>query len=214
MFKYDNKVNRIMTVVFDFLILNAIFLIMSIPIITIGANVTALYSVGFQMVRKDESSVYKTYFRSFKENFKQATAAWCFLLSIILILFWNMTILDQTTGISPIVNIMTVLFLVLTLIFLLYIFPIISKFENSLYVQAKNVLLLSIGYFPYTILFTLINLGPIFIAYRWYPAQYLLVVYGYFFIGFALTIILNARIFNRIFNNMLKTNEHMGPELE
>ena len=89
MFKYDNKVNRIMTVVFDFLILNAIFLIMSIPIITIGANVTALYSVGFQMVRKDESSVYKTYFRSFKENFKQATAAWCFLLSIILILFWN-----------------------------------------------------------------------------------------------------------------------------
>lgn len=209
MFKYDNKFHRIMTFGFDFLMLNALFLIMSLPVVTIGANVTALYSVGFQILKKDESSLYKTYFKSFKENFKQATGVWCLFLGIILILFWNLTLLGQTTDIPSIVSTLTIIFLLITLIFLLYMFPLISKFENSLYVHAKNILLLSIGYFPYTILLMLVNFGPMFIVYRWFPSQYMLVVYSYFIIGFVLTIVLNTIIFYRIFSNMLRTKKIM-----
>lgn len=209
MFKYDNKFHRIMTFGFDFMMLNALFLIMSLPVVTIGANVTALYSVGFQILKKDESSLYKTYFKSFKENFKQATGVWCLFLGIILILFWNLTLLGQTTDIPSIVSTLTIIFLLITLIFLLYMFPLISKFENSLYVHAKNILLLSIGYFPYTILLMLVNFGPMFIVYRWFPSQYMLVVYSYFIIGFVLTIVLNTIIFYRIFSNMLRTKKIM-----
>lgn len=198
-----------MTFGFDFLMLNALFLIMSLPVVTIGANVTALYSVGFQILKKDESSLYKTYFKSFKENFKQATGVWCLFLGIILILFWNLTLLGQTTDIPSIVSTLTIIFLLITLIFLLYMFPLISKFENSLYVHAKNILLLSIGYFPYTILLMLVNFGPMFIVYRWFPSQYMLVVYSYFIIGFVLTIVLNTIIFYRIFSNMLRTKKIM-----
>ena len=209
MFKYDNKFHRIMTFGFDFMMLNALFLIMSLPVVTIGANVTALYSVGFQILKKDESSLYKTYFKSFKENFKQATGVWGLFLGIILILFWNLTLLGQTTDIPSIVSTLTIIFLLITLIFLLYMFPLISKFENSLYVHAKNILLLSIGYFPYTILLMLVNFGPMFIVYRWFPSQYMLVVYSYFIIGFFLTIVLNTIIFYRIFSNMLRTKKIM-----
>ena len=198
-----------MTFGFDFMMLNALFLIMSLPVVTIGANVTALYSVGFQILKKDESSLYKTYFKSFKENFKQATGVWCLFLGIILILFWNLTLLGQTTDIPSIVSTLTIIFLLITLIFLLYMFPLISKFENSLYVHAKNILLLSIGYFPYTILLMLVNFGPMFIVYRWFPSQYMLVVYSYFIIGFVLTIVLNTIIFYRIFSNMLRTKKIM-----
>ncbi|MGO4936124.1 YesL family protein [Fundicoccus sp. Sow4_H7] len=207
MFKYDNKFNRIMTVVFDFIMLNAIFLVLSIPIVTIGANVSALYSVSFQFINKNESSLFKTYFKSFKENFKQATIAWCTILAIFLILFGNLKLLGQGISMNPIITILTILFLLVMYIVCLYIFPLISKFENTLYVHLKNVLLLSIGYLPHTILLLLVNLGPLYAVYKWLGTHYSLFIYGYFFIGIVLVTVVNAFIFKQIFNKMLKSKQ-------
>ena len=71
-FSLDSKFSQIMGRVFDLMMLNIIFLIMCIPIVTIGANFTAMYYVTLKMIKNEETYIFRTYWKSFRENFKQA----------------------------------------------------------------------------------------------------------------------------------------------
>ena len=72
-FNMDNKFFVFMGRVADLIILNLVCLVCCIPIITIGASLTALYYVTLKMVRNEESYIIKSFFKSFRENFKQST---------------------------------------------------------------------------------------------------------------------------------------------
>ena len=50
-FNYDSKFFAGMTKVSDTIIINILFVICSIPIVTIGASITALYSVSMKITR-------------------------------------------------------------------------------------------------------------------------------------------------------------------
>ena len=69
----ENKILELLSRIIDLLLLNFLFIITSIPIFTIGASLCALYSVNLKMTRKEESYVIKDFFRSFRQNFRQAT---------------------------------------------------------------------------------------------------------------------------------------------
>ena len=58
-FNMDSPVMRFLSRVCDLMILNFMCLICCIPIVTIGASVTALYSVTLKMVRGEESYIFK-----------------------------------------------------------------------------------------------------------------------------------------------------------
>ena len=75
-FNYDNPVWRFIGKFFDVLILNVLWTVVSIPIFTAGAATTAVYYVLLKLVRDEEGSTVKSFFKSFKENFKQATVIW------------------------------------------------------------------------------------------------------------------------------------------
>lgn len=212
MFRYENKFNRIMTYIFDFIMLNTLFLVMSIPIVTIGANLTAMYTVGFQLAQKNESSVYKIYMQSFKENFKQATISWIILFTLIIILSFNLHLLGQISGVPRIWGILTTLFFLLALIYIQFLFPLIAKMKGSLYIQMKNVFLISVGYLPYSLLQLGITFAPMLIIYKWFPQYYMIGIYFYFFIGIAITMLVNARIFQYVFEKLIRTKERMETE--
>ena len=72
-FSMDNKFFTFMGRVADLCILNIICLICCIPIVTAGASITAMYYVTLKMVRNEEAYIVRSFFKSFKENFKQAT---------------------------------------------------------------------------------------------------------------------------------------------
>ena len=60
----------------DFILLNLLTLVCSLPIITFGAAYTAKYYVSMKIVRGEEGTLFKAYFKAFKDNFKQATIIW------------------------------------------------------------------------------------------------------------------------------------------
>ena len=68
----------------DLIILNVLFIITSIPIVTIGASFTALYQVILKLYDKEEKEtiVVRSYIRSFKEHFKRSTLIWLVLLIV------------------------------------------------------------------------------------------------------------------------------------
>lgn len=119
--------------------LNILWLVCSLPIITIGASTTALiYSC--MKLHKEEGYATKNFFHSFKENFKQSTVIWLIYIAVGAILgadlyFWKM----QSNG-NKIVLGLSLAVLILYAISLSYVFAIQAKFVNSI----KNTLLYSI----------------------------------------------------------------------
>ena len=90
-FNYDNPVWRFIGKLGDLIILNILWIVCSIPVFTAGASTTAVYYVTLKLVRDEDDSTIRSFFRSFKSNFKQATAIWLILLAAGIVLgfdFW------------------------------------------------------------------------------------------------------------------------------
>jgi uncharacterized membrane protein YesL len=66
--------------------LNLLWLVCSLPIVTIGASTTALYYVTLKIAENEEGDITQQFFRSFKANFKQATVLWLILLAVGIVL--------------------------------------------------------------------------------------------------------------------------------
>ena len=79
-FSLDSKFMQVMSRVADLIILNVIYLVTCLPVVTIGAAGTALDTGGLRPGTVREGSLVKGYFRAFRDEFRQATLIWLFLL--------------------------------------------------------------------------------------------------------------------------------------
>ena len=68
-FSLDSPLMRFLSRLSDIFILNVLFLLCCIPVVTIGASATALYTVTLKMARNEESYITKGFFKAFKSNF-------------------------------------------------------------------------------------------------------------------------------------------------
>ena len=73
LFNLDNPIWRFMGKLVDVFILTLLWAVCCIPIITIGPASTAVYYVTLKLVRDEESYTVRSFFKSFKENFKQGS---------------------------------------------------------------------------------------------------------------------------------------------
>ena len=69
-FSYDSKFSQILLRLCKSCCLNLLWFICSIPIVTIGASTTALYYVSFKIVKDEDRSLTRMFFRAFRENFR------------------------------------------------------------------------------------------------------------------------------------------------
>ncbi|MGN0376623.1 MAG: YesL family protein [Suilimivivens sp.] len=140
----------------DLIWLNILTVICCIPIITIGASMTALHYVVLKMVKDEESYITKAYFKSFKQNFRQATLIWLILLGIMLLLVGDF-IIFRFSGIAFPWWFQAVLLAIAILVLFatMHLFPLLSRYENSIKNTYKNSLFMGILNLPKTILMML-----------------------------------------------------------
>ena len=91
-FSYESKFSQLLLKLCYACYLNLLWFVCSLPIVTIGASTTALYYTCLKIVRDEDSHVGATFFRAFRENFKQSTVLWLILLGIGLFLTPLMTV--------------------------------------------------------------------------------------------------------------------------
>lgn len=161
----DNKFMNFLSRLGDLFILNVIYLLCCIPVITIGAATTALYYSTLKLAENRESYAWKDYLKALKENFKQSTAIWAIMLAIIAILVMDLLLagsLGQAIG-----SVMAV-FIIIVSIFLilmgLYVFPVLARFDNTVKNTIKNALIMAIRHFPSTIVIALIHGLPLLLG--------------------------------------------------
>ena len=165
-FNLDNPVWSFMSKVADLVILNLLAIVCSIPIVTIGASWTAMYFVTIRMVRKEESYIVKDFFRSFKENFRQATIIWLFALLAIGIFAGDIIIyrmMPEQIPTALMIAVMILAYVVLGTV--IYVFPLLSRYHNTIKGTVKNAFLVSVVNIPHTIVFVLLLVIPFLVSF-------------------------------------------------
>lgn len=163
-FSPDSKFMQTMSRLADLVVLNLLFLVSCVPLFTIGAASTAMYTVCFQLGTEKESGIFRTYFRSFQENFKQSTVLFLILALLLLALFFDTLLLFSMTGWLRYGCVLTGFLLVLAVLMYSYAFPLLSQFANSTRQTLKNSLFLSLGYLPRSLLIGALNVFPLALA--------------------------------------------------
>ena len=95
-FSMDSKLWRFFDYVGDMAALNLLFIVTCLPVVTIGASVTALNSVLFKRKEKRADDVKREYIRDFKANFKNSTIIWVIFLVFLFACGLNLAIVSQT----------------------------------------------------------------------------------------------------------------------
>lgn len=199
LFSLDNPFMQFLSKVFDLLMLNIIFIISCIPVFTIGAALSALYTVALKMVRDKDTYIVKGYFTAFAHNFKQSTVLW--LLCIVLFFFFRydyMIASSMDSSVFQIVRIVLLMMIFLLTAAFLYLFPIASHFVCTTRQVIKNAFLMCIGHLPYTlILFA--YYGAI-----WFLCTRSVKIFGFIallsmFCGFSVTAFVTSIVFSKVF---------------
>lgn len=166
MFKLDSPIMNFLNRLFDLVILNIIAVICCIPVITAGASITAVYYVAFKMVKNEEGYIVRSFFKAFKDNFKQSTAIWLIQLLIIFVLIMDyriITLSGITFNKALIIAIMAG-----AIIFLLgmqFAFPLQARFVNPVKNTVKNSFLMCFSHLPTVLLMVVITVIPTVIMY-------------------------------------------------
>lgn len=97
-FQMNGPVFDFLGKVADILILNLLWLLTSLPIITIGASTSALFSVTILMVKEREGNIFQNYFAAFKRNFKRSTIVFVIAALVAVVLSMNIYFWANTDG--------------------------------------------------------------------------------------------------------------------
>ncbi len=182
-FSYESKFSQILLKLCYACYLNLLWFLCSLPIFTIGASTTALYYACLKVVRDEESHVAALFFRSFKENFKQATVLWLILLGLGLFLGADGYIVYhlRQSSLGPAGVLWTLVLAVLIavaivyVIVLLYVFPLLASVSNTNTAMLKNAFLIGTHYLFATILVFAVHFAMFFVVVAWFTP---LIVFG------------------------------------
>lgn len=152
LFNIDSPLMHFLSKAADMIILNVLFLITCIPIFTVGASLTALHYVTLRMVSGEEGAVSRDYFRSFRQNFRQATAIWLILEVFALLLAYDIRMVWNSGGyVNTVVKILSIIACAALIMILLYVFALLAKFNNSVKGTIRNAVAISLAAFPRTL---------------------------------------------------------------
>lgn len=156
-FNMDNTFWQAVGRVGDWILLSFLTVICSIPVITAGASLCALYYVSFKHLEDGNGSTLQNFFHSFRQNLVQGIAlsvivgGLFFLLSFDVRFMWRMGDFGGNRGLLYGGWILCILLGFLFLTLFLYVFPLQARFYNPLSVTLKNALAGGIGCFPKTV---------------------------------------------------------------
>lgn len=199
-FAADSALSRLLSKVADLMILNVLFIVTSLPVVTIGASLTALNFVALRFPREGSESVAADYLRSFRQNFRQATIVWGVLVVLgAALAAWYILVTNLTLGAVAQLILLGIWYIVV-LAFVstaLFVFPYLAKFEGSTRDVLRNARLMSWRHPLATLVVAAIVGGSILVT-VFFPQ---VVGYGLFWlvIGFATMTVVAGLMFSRVF---------------
>ena len=201
LFNPESPFMEALSTISDLMILNLVTLVCCLPVITIGAALTGMHYVLLKMVRREEGYIVRSYFKSFKENFLQATIIWILFLLFLGIFFLDIY-LTGGSGSSTLQFPFVVRALLIAgggyaFLMYLHVFPLLSRFHNTVTGTIANSAKIAAAYFPRTLAMAVVTVLFPFMVYLFTPLLPLLILFGLTGPGW-----LCAMIYNGIFKKI------------
>jgi uncharacterized membrane protein YesL len=209
-FSNDSVFGRAMTKCGIVIMANMMFVLFSLPVVTIGASMCGMYRVMLKMFRGDgDINPFKQFWAGFKGNFKQATIYWLIALVLLVFGYMDFRICRSATGA---INAMQYVFWVLGFfwaVLTLYFFPTLTAFDNKLGKLVSNAMFFAVKNPIKAILVFLIYAVPIALTFLDVWLQPLFVFIWAFF-GFGLIAVVVAKLLLKEFEPYLPEVDEYG----
>ncbi|WP_029689414.1 DUF624 domain-containing protein [Thermoanaerobacter sp. A7A] len=160
----DSKLFDIAYFISDLMILNLLWIVFSLPVVTVFQSTEALFH-SIRLLRKDEgSSVWREFWKGFTKHFSWMLINFVITVAVILILYVDVRFfIQQNTVFAYILAGLLLSMGLMFLITLIYTFLTIQYYEGKLFGLWKTSFLLGLGYLPQTILILVILIAALFI---------------------------------------------------
>lgn len=200
-FSVDSPLYRFLVKFLDVLKLNFMWLVFSLPIVTIGASTVAAMAVALKMADDEEGYIARSFVKAFKENWKQATALWAITVVALYAVYLDFQLFNAVEG-NPILFLIIGMFsAALVVCALLYSYPLLARYENTLVKTVQNSLDISRKYFGRTLLLVIV------LALEWAVFQFnTTMLFFWFLIGPGFMIFTIAAFSKRVFLIIEKEN--------
>lgn len=162
LFNPDSKFMAALTKMADLMWINILTLVLIFPVITAGAALTAKDYMCYKLLKNEDTGTTKGFFRSFRQNFKQATIIWLIMLVIFAVgifdVFFAIGLQGEGTQIIRAVMIAVLFFIFIACIM---IFPVLARFDNTIKGTIKSGIRMTVAILPRAILMGILYLIPV-----------------------------------------------------
>lgn len=206
-FSVDSPLYQFMNRLFDMLKLNFLWLLFSLPVVTMGAATTAAYTVTLRMVDDREGYIFEPFWKAFKANLKKGS-----IIGVILEVASYAAYLDfqlyHASGklMFLIIGIVAIFLLVMHMV---YAFPLLARYENSVINTLRNSYSIAAKYFGRT-LFILVIVALEFAFCIWNEKMYIFLI----LLGPACMILTVSGMAMSLFHKIEAENEEMAAKAQ
>ena len=205
LFNPDSRIMIFLSRVADLVILNILWLVCCVPVVTIGASTTAMYHVIRHWQKDSVSSIMRDFFQSFKEAFKQATPVYLILLIPTVAVVMNAMLIFNPENSAAVPSYLLVIWFISALILLFissFVYPVMAFFADSIFKTLRNAMVLALANLPRTILISVLNLLPVILLFV-NLSFFLQSSIFWLLIGGALVAYLNMSILKPVFKKLV-----------
>lgn len=134
--------------------LSLLWMICSLPVFTIGASTTALYTVTLKYVRDEEGYLTSSFLHAFRKNFRQSTVIEGISLAAGIFLLADFAVYYRSSSLNAVSLTLFTVFLGIFVVFLfanIYVYPLLAYFDNTIRNTLFNALMMAVCHLPASI---------------------------------------------------------------
>lgn len=137
-FSVDSPLYRFLNTFWDIVKLNFLWLVFSLPIVTIGASTVAAFSVGLKMSDNAEGYIFKAFWEAFKRNWKQGVIIGLLNMLIAYAIYLDFQLFEAVEGNPIYFLIMGFLAVAVMISGFMYAYALVARYENTIINTLKN----------------------------------------------------------------------------
>lgn len=196
-----------LSIVTDFVLLNLLWILCSLPILTIGASTSALYYCMLKIVREREHGIFSMFFHAYRDNLKQGCGLTMILAGIGIFLACDLWFFSLLEGfLFKIAAGIVMILVIVWLLVISYVFPILAQFENTVAGHLRSALILAITHPLKTISIVALNLLPV-AFFLFAPSVFVASIPVWLFCGISMVAFFNAKILVKVFEQFIGSDD-------
>ena len=204
----------ILSKVADLMWLNLLTIMMCIPVVTAGAALTAKDYMCYKILKNEEAGITKGFFHSFKQNFKQATAIWLMMLVVLVFVAVDILFAIGLEG-SGINVVRAIIYAIAFFVYIacIMIFPVLARFDNTVFGTIKSGLHMTVAILPRAILMGILYVIPPYVGLRWFAVIPIVIMFGISGPGY-ISAMLYRKAFEQVEAKFYEEHPELAPETD